>query len=700
MNLILKPLKYNLLWLIYSFCGSSSAAGLFYTPTPFKRSLILLFLVLFWMICFAILKPTKNHERILSLKRIKFLNLFFSTNTIVQLMGGIQTVWIAAYLFLGLYGVARFKSAVGISTAVGIILLEGSAAYFQEDLSWSILPYFIPLLLTPWIYKRIISVSGLSGLTRPAFFSEEKKELSLSQEMLKLDSASTKYLKKDYFNLERQKSGEELQAVLQNILEILFRFLPGYSLSLCLAHEDHLEVQCHKSLSSHFNPSALIPFGQGILGLAAKEKKTILVNDFSSDARTLCLYREPESVHSVLCAPLLRDPSLLGILAVDSLESNAFTEQDKKLVEKFSEMIAKLITDTMYKQRFWEAEKSLTALYHFERECYKLHNQEKIITFLDETIEKNSLLKYDRLILCMINPENKTAEILLVKDPQQNFKAGQTFSLDSTSLTSLIYKNNCMLDRQFKWGDSHRYLFSPQEPVATRSLYSFLGAPIPGDEGCLGALCIESVTLNGFPESDKNLLSQLAISIGIALSKARLYEKMQNMATRDSLTSLLNHRTFVQQLGREVRRAGRLQNKLGLLVTDIDHFKKINDTYGHPTGDFVLTSVARILENSIRENVDFIARYGGEEFTGILIESDEKQSWETAERIRSLVEKTVLQVGQQEIRITMSFGVAVFPDHAGSLEDLIHKADQALYRAKKNGRNQVSSAAPALTRSI
>jgi diguanylate cyclase len=135
-------------------------------------------------------------------------------------------------------------------------------------------------------------------------------------------------------------------------------------------------------------------------------------------------------------------------------------------------------------------------------------------------------------------------------------------------------------------------------------------------------------------------------------------------------------------------RAQRLGGQVALLLCDIDHFKKVNDTYGHPFGDEALREVAKVLRDTVR-TIDLAARYGGEEFTVILENTDRKGALLLAERIRTQIEALRLLCGTTPVPLTMSLGIAIYPEHSSDTTTLIAKADQALYAAKEGGRNQV-----------
>ena len=168
-----------------------------------------------------------------------------------------------------------------------------------------------------------------------------------------------------------------------------------------------------------------------------------------------------------------------------------------------------------------------------------------------------------------------------------------------------------------------------------------------------------------------------------------MYTEMEKLATIDGLTQIANHRKFQDILTQELERSQRYNSPLTLLLLDIDHFKKFNDTYGHPVGDLVLQQVAKALQGSIR-TTDYCARYGGEEFVVVLIQADEIQSRVLAERIRAAVENLQIPNENQVLRVTVSIGSATCPSDAGTKQELIDNADKAMYFSKQGGRNRVS----------
>jgi diguanylate cyclase (GGDEF)-like protein len=186
-------------------------------------------------------------------------------------------------------------------------------------------------------------------------------------------------------------------------------------------------------------------------------------------------------------------------------------------------------------------------------------------------------------------------------------------------------------------------------------------------------------------ENEIMLLETVADQVAIAVNHSRLYVKSQREALRDSLTGVYNRRYFEMQFEREMSLAERTDQPLSLIVVDLDHFKNINDNFGHGTGDDVLQTVAKRMKSRLR-NFDTIARYGGEEFFVILPRTNTETALVVAERLRKTVADAKFS---EDVSATISLGVATFPTHAATGADLRIVADRALYCAKHEGRDRI-----------
>lgn len=204
--------------------------------------------------------------------------------------------------------------------------------------------------------------------------------------------------------------------------------------------------------------------------------------------------------------------------------------------------------------------------------------------------------------------------------------------------------------------------------------------------GCLVMLCERNVRL---AKDQVASLNAAVNHLSLALSNAIMFNKIKTRANRDGLTRVYNRRSFDERLVEEFKRHQRLSTDLSLLMVDLDHFKKVNDTYGHMAGDMVLEKVARTFEKTFR-STDFIARYGGEEFVILLPHTKEEQAQMLAERVRDKIESCTMTYQDKSFNITASIGVSSV--RPGSLEkdtEVVRKADEALYDAKMQGRNRV-----------
>jgi diguanylate cyclase (GGDEF)-like protein len=227
------------------------------------------------------------------------------------------------------------------------------------------------------------------------------------------------------------------------------------------------------------------------------------------------------------------------------------------------------------------------------------------------------------------------------------------------------------------------------DPAQNEVLY--LCAPIIAQADILGVLHVRAHAVH--PTGQVELLTtNIADHIGVTLNNLRLRENLRQQSIRDSLTNLFNRRYLEETLERELRRAARYQRPLGIVMFDIDYFKRYNDTYGHQAGDQVLHSLGQFLLSHLRAE-DIACRYGGEEFVLLLIESNLKDTCQRAETIREGISKVQLTYQDRFLEpIHLSGGIAAFPEHGITSIDLIRAADKALYAAKHQGRNQIVSA--------
>jgi diguanylate cyclase (GGDEF)-like protein len=215
--------------------------------------------------------------------------------------------------------------------------------------------------------------------------------------------------------------------------------------------------------------------------------------------------------------------------------------------------------------------------------------------------------------------------------------------------------------------------------------------PIVRDDVCLGAIVIAAAEQGAISHDEARNVGLLGAIGSTALEIVWEIEEVDRRARIDALTGLANRRAFEEHLQRIIAETDRFGGCGSLVLVDVDHFKSVNDTYGHQAGDQVLRQIARVLSEGVR-TVDVCARYGGEELAILLPQTGLQGACELADRLREAIASRVVRVGGEEIRVTASFGVASYPDPVKVRESLFPAADRALYAAKHDGRNCVRSA--------
>jgi len=232
--------------------------------------------------------------------------------------------------------------------------------------------------------------------------------------------------------------------------------------------------------------------------------------------------------------------------------------------------------------------------------------------------------------------------------------------------------------------------FARYRAVARHGLKSILCIPLKYKDEVMGACYLDN-PLSGsvFTSEDQDLLGIIMTQAAISIDNVRLYE----LGITDGMTKLVTHAHFQNLLQKEISKASRYDRKVSLIMIDIDHFKAFNDTHGHQAGDEVLKSISRMIKENCR-NIDIAARYGGEELVMVLPETPPEEALTVAERVLDVVRSGELEYQGKLLKVTISVGVATFPEHASDRVSLIRAADEALYRSKAEGRDRVTLYVP------
>jgi diguanylate cyclase (GGDEF)-like protein len=479
-----------------------------------------------------------------------------------------------------------------------------------------------------------------------------------------------------------------------DVLEIVRLAAKADTAMLFMLSDDGSKLKLKECVATGAERSIIerpIPSHEGALGAVVKTRRS--VNLRPKDGGRHLGYRTKSDVGSFLGVPVLDQGHLAGVLAVDRAENAAFTEADEEL----------LVAVAREAQRAMESERIFVAMdrvkYEQERlyEAFQLLNEALTVdVFAERLLEATSRIKRLDFSCVTLFDEDKDEHSIVglrtSSDKIEKALRGQSFLHKEGGLVAMALKNGHPLpylplseqpDRQ------ELVLFGKLEAPPLQSVKVFPLVEHNRTKQALGALVIGSTEAGcELSREEERMIDVITTHAAITLANARMYKKMEMMATTDGLTGLVNHRRFKELLNEALARATRFQRNVSVLMVDADHFKTINDTYGHPVGDVVLKRIASLLQLEARRT-DVVARYGGEEFVVILDETDQGGAEMVAERIRERIEREIIQGDFGRVRVTASLGLATWPEHAESMEDLLERADQALYEAKKKGRNRV-----------
>lgn len=302
---------------------------------------------------------------------------------------------------------------------------------------------------------------------------------------------------------------------------------------------------------------------------------------------------------------------------------------------------------------------------------------------LADTVQKIFVEKFkcDRFALYFIPHSNLRFKLHASKGLGQDEQGEQDVEL-GVGITGLTAQKK----RAFYINDLTRYPHDQLMRCERDGAGSVFSLPLMVRDKLIGVLWIGRAEANSFTPTDRQSLESIASQIAIAFDRSQLYTKTKELSVRDELTGIYNRRHFYHMLGLEFKRAERFKRYISLLMFDVDHFKKFNDTYGHLKGDEILRQFAQLLQANIRE-VDVLARFGGEEFVIMLTDTSLGDAVSVANKLRELIRTQLRLEDVHTHPMTVSIGVSSYPDSAIDKDDLINTADVALYAAKHDGRD-------------
>ncbi len=441
------------------------------------------------------------------------------------------------------------------------------------------------------------------------------------------------------------------------------------------------------------DPCVRISENSGIVSQLFRSGVNRLLEGDLPGSKILSYYIDHPPIKSVVAVPMLdHNGQRIGALVMDSTHPNAFTDVTAQAMTYIASAISLLDYKGFLSAQKHIALQQYSGLYNYQRKFFQTMTVKDIYKQIINYVRDN--VAYDRLTILVLNKgtENSGRVVFCDGVDAKEF-AEKRFTLSDKGIFVLALMRNRPIERSFPPGFNDyvpRLNDSEKRNTNLRQLFIMPIATEPDSAVADIAICLESSKAHPYSEHEKELLKAFAGVAGFAYDRARKFEHGKEMASRDSMTGLMNKRTLYERLRSEKTRAARKKYNIGVLMMDIDHFKNVNDTYGHNIGDVVINGFARTISDEIRKEIDVVGRYGGEEFVVGLIETTAEGMIETAERIRKAVEKLVFDIHQAEpLKVTVSVGAYLVGPDFVDMEKAVQNADQALYKAKEGGRNRV-----------
>jgi diguanylate cyclase (GGDEF)-like protein len=484
----------------------------------------------------------------------------------------------------------------------------------------------------------------------------------------------------------------EVEAAVRGALEVAGLALRSHTCAVFMLSADDRELRLRECRSaSEAISRGPLPAGEGALGAAVRRKAPVRLH---GEPKPVGYYADATRPRALLAVPLVdrRGGHVRGVVVADRLEPAPFGDEEEKFLVALSSEILRgadaerLMMDMKRardeKERFYDA-------------IERLNRTTKPLEVYDATLDvARGMVPMDFGAVTLVEDRggkvrHRIARVVGAERATERLE-GLEFGDDAGLVASAVRLGASLPGTELDVSKAPVF----DRATRLRGLGSLKVIPLRTAQQVLGTVVLGAARSGAYGRDAVRQLEVVAMQAADSIYRARLFEQTERLATTDGLTGLTNHRAFQGRLDEHLAQAQRYGKKLSLILCDIDHFKAVNDVHGHPTGDLVLKGVARTLAKEAR-STDVVARYGGEEFAVVMPETDAEGALAIAERIRDRVGRLALDSEKGQVRVTMSLGIATFPDDAGRKADLVERADGCLYHAKRSGRNRTVTASSA-----
>jgi len=498
-----------------------------------------------------------------------------------------------------------------------------------------------------------------------------------------------------------------LRADINKTLEILSNLIQSHSIVFYMKMDDGLYAIADyiSENEDSIDRGQRVSFRSGYLGWVLKTKTPVLITSIKNVRQNLIYYTKDIPVRSLYAAPLLmkleknvseskRD--VVGILIMDSMDKNVFGEKEKLIVSLISDRIGEIIDRFQLSEQAKLSTQELNSFYDFTQ---KLNSTDSVAAVMDHILDTlSNSIESDFVGISEFNDEEGVSTLTRIGYEDKSHIEGSEIPYTET-LTWLVHEGkNYFNTDNLSARTKYKSIFGKEIDFAlgVKNIKSVLIYPIvekipqeqDQDAPIFGSVVLARNDKLPFVESEIGLARIVCSEAAKFIKTSLSHQKVRELSLRDGLTGIYNYRHFQEMLKYTVAHSDRYDEKVSLILIDVDNLKEVNDSYGHQAGDSVLSFVGKVLVESLRK-IDVQARYGGDEFAVILPNTNKRGSLVVAQKIKSSIKNMPFKFKGDEINITLSIGISTYPDTAPDGEILIEKADRALYESKNQGKDKV-----------
>ena len=461
--------------------------------------------------------------------------------------------------------------------------------------------------------------------------------------------------------------------VLQQILVVVRDYFHVYEAAILLPDEKTRELHIGSHLGPHKEQEKTrVPMGSGITGAALREKRPIYVADVSRDARYICTI---PSTRCELAIPLMSGDEVLGVLDLQTENTDHFDSETIDLLTLFSTQASMALQNARLYSLERRRAMQLEAINAIAKQTTAVLDLKELLVKVCSLIQHAFPVSHVSVLL-------KEEEDLVLRAHHgiltPRALEGGRMPANVGGWARALTAGQTLIEKDVKTDPDYVGFFLETASRMCIPLVSF--------GQTLGVLMMDSEKEDAFNPTDKQSLESVADICSNAIQNARYVDRVRQLAYLDGLTGIFNRRYFEMRIIEEIDRARRFGNGMAVIMVDIDQFKRLNDEFGHLLGDEVLRQVSSLFHGQLRK-IDVVCRYGGEEFAILLSQTNSQHAFGVAEKLRRLVE--TWQFPGVPRSVTISAGVASFPEHGTGRDELVKAADAGLYAAKLAGRNRV-----------